>query len=82
MAKKVTITLDEELLAFVDQQAAALGTKPNRSRYINALIAAHRDSVMEIEMVLAHNQESENSEKHRELAAWDYLIWDDIDLFD
>lgn len=82
MAKKVTITLDDELLAFVDQQAAALGTKASRSGYIKALIAAHRFCVMEAEMCLDVKENNQDLNEQLDLTVWDFLIEDDSDLFD
>ncbi|HCF25661.1 MAG TPA: CopG family transcriptional regulator [Cyanobacteria bacterium UBA11049] len=79
MAKKVTITLDDEILTFVDRQAAALDDKANRSAYINAVLAAHRRSVLEAEIIAALKEDAEDPEYQAEVAAWDCVARDGID---
>lgn len=71
---KVTITLEDELLKFVDKHA-----KGNRSAYINALLAAHRRSVLEAQMIAALKEDVENSEYAAEIADWDCVVGDGID---
>lgn len=79
MAKKVTITLDDEILDFIDRQAAASGNKANRSGYVNTVLAAHRRAVMEAEMITALKQDAEDPEYLAEIAAWDCVVGDGID---
>ncbi|MFB2923187.1 MULTISPECIES: hypothetical protein [Aerosakkonema] len=79
MAKKVTITLDDEILDFIDRQAAASGNKANRSGYVNGVLAAHRRAVMEAEMIAALKQDAEDPEYLAEIAAWDCVVGDGID---
>ena len=79
MAKKVTITLDDEILEFIDRQAAASENKANRSGYVNAVLAAHRRAVMEAEMIAALKQDAEDAEYLAEIAAWDCVAGDGID---
>lgn len=79
MAKKVTITLDDDILAFVDRQAAASTKTANRSGYISAVLAAHRRSVLSAEMIAALKQDAEDREYQAEIAAWDCVAGDGID---
>lgn len=78
MAKKVTITLDDDILAFVDRQAVALENKANRSGYINQVLAAHRRVVLETETIAALQEDTEDPEYHAEVAAWDCVAGDGI----
>jgi len=79
LAKKVTITLDDEILTFVDRQAAASTEVANRSRYINTVLAAHRRAVLEADMIAALQQDAADPEYQAEIAAWDCVAGDGID---
>ncbi len=70
---KVTITLEEDILQFVDQYAQG-----NRSAYINTLLAEHRRRVLAAEMITALKQDVENAEYQAEIAAWDGVAGDGI----
>ncbi len=70
---KVTITLEENILQFVDQQAQG-----NRSGYINALLAEHRRQILEAEMIAALKQDAEDAHYQAEIAAWDRVVGDGI----
>jgi Arc/MetJ-type ribon-helix-helix transcriptional regulator len=70
---KVTITLEEDILQFIDRQAQG-----NRSGYINALLAEHRRQILEAEMIAALKQDAEDPEYQAEIAAWDRVVWDGI----
>ena len=70
---KVTITLEDDILQFIDQQA-----KGNRSGYINALLAEHRRRILEAEMIAALKQDAEDSEYQAEIIAWDSVVGDGI----
>ncbi|NMF66257.1 type II toxin-antitoxin system MazE family antitoxin [Brasilonema octagenarum] len=70
---KVTITLEEDVLQFIDQQAQG-----NRSGYINALLTQHRRRILEAEMIAALKQDAEDSEYQAEIAAWDNVVGDGI----
>ncbi len=79
MAKKVTITLDDEILAFIDWQAATTGKTANRSGYINTVLSTHRRAVLEAEMIAALKQDAEDPDYQAEIAAWDSVVGDGID---
>lgn len=70
---KVTITLEDDILRFVDKEA-----KGNRSSYINALLAEHRRQILEAEMIVALKQDAEDPEYQAEIADWDSVIGDGI----
>jgi Arc/MetJ-type ribon-helix-helix transcriptional regulator len=52
---KVTITLEEDILQFIDQQA-----KGNRSAYINALLAKQRRKILETEIIAALQEDAKD----------------------
>ena len=79
MAKKVTITLDDEILAFVDRQAAASGNKANRSAYINAVLAQVRQQYTQEELRAAYQRDAQDAVYREEVALWDIVVGDGID---
>jgi hypothetical protein len=70
---KVTITLEDDILQFVDRRAQG-----NRSSYINALLAEYRRRILEAEMIAALKQDAEDLEYQAEIAAWDSVVGDGI----
>ncbi|MEH2412413.1 type II toxin-antitoxin system MazE family antitoxin [Nostoc sp.] len=70
---KVTITLEEDILRFVDQYAQG-----NRSAYINTLLAEHRRRILAAEMIAALKQDAEDPEYQAEITAWDSVVGDGI----
>lgn len=72
--QKVTITLEDDILQFVDSQA-----KGNRSAYINALLAEYRRCSLESQMISALQEDAQDSEYQAEVAAWDSVVGDGID---
>ncbi|MBE8987114.1 CopG family transcriptional regulator [Nostoc sp. LEGE 12450] len=70
---KVTITLEEDILQFVDQYAQG-----NRSAYINTLLAEHRRQILAAEMIAALKQDTEDPEYQAEIATWDSVVGDGI----
>ena len=70
---KVTITLEEDILRFIDQQA-----KGNRSGYINALLAEQRRKILEAEIIAALQEDAKNLEYQNEISAWDNVAGDGI----
>ena len=79
MAKKVTITLDDEILAFVDRQAAASGNKANRSAYINAVLTQVRQQYTQEELRAAYQRDAQDAAYREEVALWDVVVGDGID---
>ncbi len=72
--QKVTITLSDNILQFVDERA-----KGNRSGYINALLAEHYRRVLSEEMIAALKEDAFDAEYQAEIAAWDGVVGDGID---
>ncbi|WP_016948901.1 hypothetical protein [Anabaena sp. PCC 7108] len=70
---KVTITLEESILQFIDQQA-----KGNRSAYINAILAEQRRKILETEMIAALQKDAKDLEYQNEISAWDNVSGDGI----
>jgi hypothetical protein len=74
---KVIITLEEDILRFVDQYAEG-----NRSAYINTLLAEHRRGILAAEMIAALKQDAEDPEYQTEIAAWDSVVGDGINAWE
>jgi Arc/MetJ-type ribon-helix-helix transcriptional regulator len=70
---KVTITLEEDILQFIDQQA-----KGNRSAYINALLAEQRRKILEAEIIAALQEDAKDLEYQNEISDWDNVAGDGI----
>lgn len=79
MAKKVTITLDDEVLAFVDRQAAVQGSKANRSRFINSVLADWQRQQLQTELAAAYRRDAQDQAYQEEVSAWDSLASDGFD---
>ncbi len=62
LAQKVTITLDDEILAFVARQTAGLQTKANRSAFINAVLAEAQRKHLQAELEAAYQRDTEDLE--------------------
>jgi Arc/MetJ-type ribon-helix-helix transcriptional regulator len=74
MKQKIAITLDRELLSFIDRQAQG-----NRSDYLNSLITQERRKILEQETIAALQADSQDPEYQAEIAEWDRLAGDGID---
>lgn len=79
VAKEVTITLDDEILTFIDRQAAALGPKANRSAYINTVLLEQQQKHSQLELEAAYRRDVEDATYQEEILAWDALTGDGID---
>ncbi|HBL14566.1 MAG TPA: CopG family transcriptional regulator [Cyanobacteria bacterium UBA11162] len=84
MATKVTINLDDQVLAFIDtfahRQAATLKIKPNRSSFINAILSKYRQELLQQELAAAYQRDAEDTTYQEEVLAWDSVIGDGIDV--
>ena len=74
MKQKIAITLDRDLLSFIDRQA-----KGNRSDYLNSLITQERRKILADEIIAALQEDSQDPEYQAEIAEWDRLAGDGID---
>ena len=78
MGKKITISLDDEILVFVDKEASTRGLPVNRSGYINAVLAAERSRRLELELIAAYTRDAQDPNWRQEAAEWDSLAGDGI----
>lgn len=72
MSKKVSITLDDEVLDFVDQRAE------NRSSFINHLLREHKEKVFLEELEEAYREQSSDPEFREEVSVWDATVGDGL----
>ncbi len=74
---KVTISLEAEVLQFLDRFANG-----NRSSYINSLLSHQRLQALETEMITALLKDAEDKDYLEEVALWDSAVRDGIDAAD
>lgn len=74
MKQKITVSLDAELVAFLDTQGSG-----NRSDYLNCLLSRQRTQQLEAEMIAALAQDLEAPEYQNDVALWDSVAGDGID---
>jgi Arc/MetJ-type ribon-helix-helix transcriptional regulator len=74
MKLKIAVSLDEEVVAFLDDQA-----RGNRSEYLNALLSQQRKQQRRTELIEALKQDSEDPEYLAEIQAWDCVVGDGLD---
>ncbi|MEM9809443.1 MAG: hypothetical protein AAF959_29700 [Cyanobacteria bacterium P01_D01_bin.56] len=73
MSKKVSITLDDEVLSFVDCSAS------NRSKFINDLLLKEKRRVFMQELEDAYTEQGNAPEFQEEISAWDVAAGDGLD---
>ena len=73
MKQKIALTLDKELVTFLDVQA-----KGNRSEYLNSLLAQERKRILEAELIASVQQDVNDTDYHSEIAVWDCVAGDGI----
>jgi metal-responsive CopG/Arc/MetJ family transcriptional regulator len=73
MSAKVSITLDEEVLDFVDRSSQ------NRSQFINEILAKENKRRLLEEIENAYTKLANNSEYQAEVDLWDVVVGDGID---
>ncbi len=73
MKQKIAVTLDEEVVVFLDAQA-----KGNRSDYLNTLLAQQRKLCLEAELIAALKNDAEDPDYQAEVVAWDSVAGDGI----
>jgi hypothetical protein len=74
MKQKIAITLDRELVSFIDLQAQG-----NRSDYLNSLVTQERRKILTDEIIAALQEDIQDPEYQAEVAQWDRLAGDGID---
>jgi metal-responsive CopG/Arc/MetJ family transcriptional regulator len=73
MTKKVSITLDDEVLEFVDQLAT------NRSSFINDILWKEKRRILMQELAEAYQDQDNDPNFHEENAVWDMAVGDGLD---
>ena len=76
MKQKIAITLDEELVVFLDAQANG-----NRSDYLNSVLDRQRKLCLKAELIAALKDDIEALDYQQEVAVWDSVAGDGIDAF-
>jgi metal-responsive CopG/Arc/MetJ family transcriptional regulator len=73
MSTKVSITLDQEVLEFVDRSSQ------NRSQFINEILAKENKRRLLQEIENAYTELADNPEYKSEVELWDIAVGDGID---
>ena len=72
MSKKVSITLDEEVLDFVDRVAS------NRSSFINEILSREKKRIFKQELEAAYREQGNDPEFQAEIEVWDAAVGDGL----
>jgi predicted transcriptional regulator len=72
MSKKVSITLDDEVLDFVDRLAS------NRSSFINDILWQEKRRVFMKELEDAYKDQASDPELQEEISVWDIAVGDGL----
>ncbi len=73
MSKKISITLDNEILDFVDQLAI------NRSSFINEILWKEKKRIFMQELETAYREQDRDADFQEEFAIWDITVGDGLD---
>ncbi|ACK73937.1 conserved hypothetical protein (plasmid) [Gloeothece citriformis PCC 7424] len=71
--QKIAITLDDNLVIFLDQQAGG-----NRSEYLNNLIKEERKKFIQAQLKESLTEELESASYQQEIKDWDGVVGDGI----
>ena len=74
MKQKIAITLDEQLVAFLDLHSGG-----NRSEYLNQLLVLERKRTIEAQLIKALQEDCSDPEYLAEIQLWDTAISDGLD---
>jgi Arc/MetJ-type ribon-helix-helix transcriptional regulator len=74
MKQKIAITLDEQLVAFLDLHSGG-----NRSEYLNRLLVLERKRTIEDQLIKALQEEYSDPDYLAEIQLWDTAISDGLD---
>lgn len=72
MSKKVSITLDDEVLQFVDRNST------NRSRFINRVLWSEKKRIFMQELADAYKEQDRDLEFREEVSVWDITVGDGL----
>jgi predicted DNA-binding protein len=73
MHKKISITLDDEILKFVDQSSK------NRSSFINGVLWKEKREIFMEELEDAYIEQANDPEFQEEISVWDVAVGDGLD---
>lgn len=73
MTHRVTITLDEETFAFLNDVASN-----NRSAYVNQLLKQERRNFLQESLCKANQEEAEDTNYQEELQEWESTLSDGL----
>ncbi len=79
MARKVTIVLDNKVLAFVDRQVESSPTRTNRSAFINAVLAEAQQKHLDTKLEAAYRHDIQDKVHLEEIGLWDTVAGDGMD---
>jgi hypothetical protein len=71
--QKVTLSLDKELIEFLDLQAN------NRSEYLNELLVQHRSQVLANQIKAALQEDLNDPDYLSDIQDWDAVVGDGLD---
>lgn len=74
MAKRLTISLDEEVYDYLDCAAG-----DNRSAFINDVLRKHHETERQAQMIRGLQEDANDPEYQAEIAEWDVTITDGLD---
>jgi len=74
MKQKIAVTLDEQLVAFLDSRSGG-----NRSEYLNQLLVQERKRTIEAELIKALQEDCCDPEYLAEIQLWDGVVADGLD---
>jgi metal-responsive CopG/Arc/MetJ family transcriptional regulator len=72
MSKKVSITLDDEILNFVDRLAS------NRSSFINDILWKEKQRIFMKELEDAYKEQASDPMFQEEISVWDVIVEDGL----
>ena len=72
MSKKVSITLDDDVLDFVDRLAS------NRSSFINNILLEEKRRILTKELENAYKDQANDPELQAEISIWDVAVGDGL----
>jgi hypothetical protein len=72
MSKKVSITLDDEVLTFVDRLAS------NRSSFINDILRKEKKRLFMKELEDAYKEQMNDQDFQEEISVWDVTVGDGL----
>ena len=72
MTKKISITLDDEVLDFVDGRAS------NRSSFINRVLREEKRRILMQELADAYQEQANDPDFQQEVSVWDVTVGDGL----